>query len=139
LFLSGRIRLTGRPSHGSTRFWLLVLLAASVGFMVVQQFSHGCVASKDNANTFVSTSLGEEEPAEKVATALEVTEDVVRQRKAGENPFVSEGVYFHLEKCPYEISSLQAEAALAGGVGRGNTVELLDHGRGRCGNHFMTV
>ncbi|CAM9931678.1 unnamed protein product, partial [Ectocarpus sp. 12 AP-2014] len=71
--------------------------------------------------------------------ALEVTEDVVRQRKAGENPFVSEGVYFHLEKCPYEISSLQAEAALAGGVGRGNTVELLDHGRGRCGNHFMTV
>ncbi|CAN0162487.1 unnamed protein product [Ectocarpus sp. 6 AP-2014] len=152
LCLSGRIRLTG--SHGSTRLWLLVLLAMSVGFMVVQQFSHGCVASKDGANTFVSTSLGGEEPGEKVLTASEVAEVVVRQKTAGENPFVSEGVYFHLEECPYEISSLQAESALAGGVGRGNTVELLDHGggetltltltlsltqSGRCGNHFMTV
>lgn len=52
------------------------------------------------------------------------------KRKGGDDPFVSEGVYFHLEKCPYEISSLQAEAALAGDVGRGNTIELLDHGRG---------
>lgn len=71
--------------------------------------------------------------------ALEATEDLVSQRKAGENPFVSEGVYFHLEECPYEISSLQAEAALAGGVGRGNTVELLDHGRGETITLALTL
>ncbi|CAN0119470.1 unnamed protein product, partial [Ectocarpus fasciculatus] len=94
---------------------------------------HGCIASKDGANTFVSTSLGGEgegEEPEEVLTASEFAEDLLRQRKGGEDPFVSEGVYFHLEECPYEISSVQAEAALAGDVGRGNTVELLDHGRG---------
>eukprot|EP00752_Nemacystus_decipiens_P012369 g10964.t1 len=57
----------------------------------------------------------------------------------GEAAFVSEGDLVQVEGCPYALSMGQAEQIMSDDNKVGNTITLVDHGKGRAGNHYMTL
>ncbi|CAM9769228.1 unnamed protein product [Scytosiphon promiscuus] len=101
----------------STRLWVLLALVASAGLLLVQQFRA------------TQPSLDSNLPGENQSG----------YSKSGERSILSGGNVFQAEGCPYALSKSQADKNMKDEDKRGNTINLVSHGGGRCGNHYMTL